>query len=154
MLHPLGGLEIVLVNDGSPDNSGEVCRDLVRTASVPLVYIEHARNYGEHNAVMTGLRHARGAYDITMDDDLQNPPEEVIRLYDHARLGGWDVVYARYAAKQHEAWRNLGSRFANAVADRLLDKPRGLYLSRSAACRRSWCGRSPIIVGHIHTWTA
>ncbi len=129
MLHPLGGLEIVLVNDGSPDNSGEVCRDLVRTASVPLVYIEHARNYGEHNAVMTGLRHARGAYVITMDDDLQNPPEEVIRLYDHARLGGWDVVYARYAAKQHEAWRNLGSRFANAVADRLLDKPRGLYLS-------------------------
>jgi undecaprenyl-phosphate 4-deoxy-4-formamido-L-arabinose transferase len=64
-----------------------------------------------------------------MDDDLQNPPEEVIRLYDHARLGGWDVVYARYADKQHEAWRNLGSRFANAVADRLLDKPRGLYLS-------------------------
>jgi glycosyltransferase involved in cell wall biosynthesis len=129
MLHPLGGLEIVLVNDGSPDNSGEVCQDLVRTASVPLIYVEHARNYGEHNAVMTGLRHARGAYVITMDDDLQNPPEEVTRLYDHARLGGWDVVYTRYAAKQHEAWRNLGSRFANAVADRLLDKPKGLYLS-------------------------
>jgi len=128
-LHPFGGLEIVLVNDGSPDNSGEVCADLVRTAAVPLTYIEHARNYGEHNAVMTGLRHARGAYVITMDDDLQNPPEEVIRLYDHARLGGWDVVYARYAVKQHEGWRNLGSRFANAVADRLLDKPKGLYLS-------------------------
>ncbi|MBN8900184.1 MAG: hypothetical protein J0H57_04050, partial [Rhodospirillales bacterium] len=66
---------------------------------------------------------------ITMDDDLQNPPEEVVRLYDHARLGGWDVVYTRYAVKQHAGWRNLGSRFANAVADRLLDKPRGLYLS-------------------------
>ncbi|MBK1658740.1 glycosyltransferase family 2 protein [Paracraurococcus ruber] len=128
-LDPAGGLEIVLVNDGSPDNSGEVCRELARTASVPLTYLEHARNYGEHNAVMTGLRHARGAYVITMDDDLQNPPEEVLKLYNHARLGGWDVVYTRYAEKQHEGWRNLGSRFANGAADMLLDKPKGLYLS-------------------------
>jgi glycosyltransferase involved in cell wall biosynthesis len=128
-LRPVGGIEIVLVNDGSPDNSGEVCRELKRTATVPLTYIEHARNFGEHNAVMTGLRHARGAYVITMDDDLQNPPEEVVKLYDHARLGGWDVVYTRYAKKEHEGWRNLGSRFANGVADLLLDKPKGLYLS-------------------------
>lgn len=128
-LRPHGGLEIVLVNDGSPDNSGEVCRALRREATVPLTYIEHARNFGEHNAVMTGLRHARGAWVVTMDDDLQNPPEEVVRLYDHARLGGWDVVYTRYAEKMHESWRNIGSRFANWVADRLLDKPEGLYLS-------------------------
>jgi glycosyltransferase involved in cell wall biosynthesis len=128
-LHPMGGLEIVLVNDGSPDNSGDVCQDLLQRASVPLTYVEHARNFGEHNAVMTGLRYARGAYVITMDDDLQNPPEEVIRLYDHARLGNWDVVYTRYGIKQHAGWRNLGSRFANAVADHLLDKPKGLYLS-------------------------
>ncbi len=128
-LRPEGGLEIVLVNDGSPDKSGEVCRALQANATVPITYIEHARNFGEHNAVMTGLRHARGAYVITMDDDLQNPPEEVVRLYDHARLGGWDVVYTRYAQKMHETWRNLGSRFANWVADQLLDKPKGLYLS-------------------------
>lgn len=128
-LQPEGGIEIVLVNDGSPDNSGDVCRDLARTATVPLTYIEHARNFGEHNAVMTGLRHARGAYVITMDDDLQNPPEEVIKLYDHCRLGGFDVVYTRYAVKEHEGWRNLGSRFANWVADQLMDKPKGLYLS-------------------------
>ena len=44
-------------------------------------------------------------------------------------MGGWDVVYTRYAVKQHAGWRNLGSRFANAVADGLLDKPKGLYLS-------------------------
>ncbi len=124
-----GGLEIVLVNDGSPDNSGDVCRALLKTATVPLTYVEHARNFGEHNAVMTGLRHARGAYTITMDDDLQNPPEEVVRLFDHARLGGWDAVYTRYAIKQHAGWRNLGSRFANKAADLLLDKPKGLYLS-------------------------
>lgn len=128
-LKPEGGIEIVLVNDGSPDNSGEVCRRLAATATVPLTFIEHARNFGEHNAVMTGLRHARGAYVITMDDDLQNPPEEVLRLYDHARMGGWDVVYTRYAEKKHEGWRNLGSRFANWVADQLMDKPKGLYLS-------------------------
>ena len=66
---------------------------------------------------------------ITMDDDLQNPPEEVLKLYDHTRLGGWDVVYTRYVVKEHAGWRNLGSRFANKVADWLLDKPRGLYLS-------------------------
>jgi undecaprenyl-phosphate 4-deoxy-4-formamido-L-arabinose transferase len=128
-LHPAGGLEIVLVNDGSPDNSGEICRGLLQSAELPVTYVEHARNFGEHNAVMTGLRHASGAYVITMDDDLQNPPEEVVRLYDHARLGGWDVVYTRYATKQHAGWRNLGSRFANAVADQLMDKPKGLYLS-------------------------
>ncbi|WP_206664420.1 glycosyltransferase family 2 protein [Dankookia rubra] len=129
LLKPVGGLEIVLVNDGSPDNSGDVCRTIAATASLPVTYLEHARNFGEHNAVMTGLRHARGAYVITMDDDLQNPPEEVVKLYNHARLGGWDVVYTRYAEKKHEGWRNLGSRFANKVADALLDKPKGLYLS-------------------------
>lgn len=128
-LSPQDGMEIVLVNDGSPDDSAAVCQGLIRTGTVPIVYIEHMRNYGEHNAVMTGLRHARGRYVITMDDDLQNPPEEVTRLYDHARHGGWDVVYTRYAEKKHAAWRNLGSRFANQVADWLLDKPRGLYLS-------------------------
>ncbi len=128
-LRPDGGMEIILVNDGSPDNSAEVCRSLLQSATLPVVYIEHARNFGEHNAVMTGLREARGAYVITMDDDLQNPPEEVIKLYDHARLGAWDVVYTRFRAKQHARWRNLGSRFANRVANRLLDKPKGLYLS-------------------------
>jgi glycosyltransferase involved in cell wall biosynthesis len=128
-LRPEGGIEIVLVNDGSPDNSAAACQALLATARVPLIYVEHARNFGEHNAVMTGLRVATGRYVITMDDDLQNPPEEVTNLYDHARLGDWDVVYTRYAVKQHSGWRNLGSRFANWVADKLMDKPRGLYLS-------------------------
>jgi glycosyltransferase involved in cell wall biosynthesis len=128
-LTPAGGLEIILVNDGSPDNSDEVCRALLETAAVPLTYVEHARNFGEHNAVMTGLRHTRGAYVISVDDDLQNPPGEIVRLFDHARAGKWDVVYTRYAVKHHAGWRNLGSRFANKVADVLLDKPKGLYLS-------------------------
>ena len=116
------GLVQLCVSDDPERNLPET-RALVREAAVPITYVEHARNYGEHNAVMTGLRHARGAFIVTMDDDLQNPPEEVLKLYDHARLGNWDVVYTRYAEKKHEGWRNLGSRFANRVADALLDKP-------------------------------
>ena len=128
-LRPEGGMEVILVNDGSPDQSAEACRAALASTDMPVVYVEHTRNFGEHNAVMSGLRLARGAYVITMDDDLQNPPEEVVKLYDHARGGAWDVVYTRYASKKHAAWRNLGSRFANQVADWLLDKPKGLYLS-------------------------
>jgi glycosyltransferase involved in cell wall biosynthesis len=128
-LQPHDSLELILVNDGSPDDSDEVCRRLVREASVPITYLEHTRNFGEHNAIMTGLRHARGKYVITMDDDLQNPPEEVLLIYEYAKSGCWDVVYTYYSRKEHPLWRNIGSWFANAVADHLLDKPKGLYLS-------------------------
>lgn len=134
-----GGHEIVLVVDGSPDSSLAVCHDLAANAGrVPVTVIAHSRNYGEHNAVMTGFRHVRGRYIINMDDDLQNPPEEVVRLYDACRLGGYDdacrlggydVVYTYYETKHHEGWRNLGSRFNSWLADFLLDKPKGLYLS-------------------------
>jgi len=124
-----GGHEIVLVVDGSLDDSLEICAALVEDACVPITLLELARNYGEHNAVMSGLRHASGAHVITMDDDLQNPPEEVDRLLSFAQRSGHEVVYTCYDDKQHAAWRNLGSRFANRVADFVLDKPKGLYLS-------------------------
>jgi glycosyltransferase involved in cell wall biosynthesis len=124
-----GGHEIILVNDGSPDDSLDVCGALVDGASVPITLIKLARNFGEHNAVMAGLRHASGAHVITMDDDLQNPPEEVERLLVFAQGSGKEVIYTFYDEKQHPIWRNLGSRFANRVADFVLEKPRGLYLS-------------------------
>jgi undecaprenyl-phosphate 4-deoxy-4-formamido-L-arabinose transferase len=124
-----GGLEIVLVNDGSPDNSRAVCRALVERARVPITLVDLARNYGEHNAVMAGLRHTRGAHVITMDDDLQNPPEEVVRLLAFAQESGLEVVYTHYDEKRHSLWRNLGSRFTNWIAGFVLDKPRGFYLS-------------------------
>src|SRR4051795_1571983 len=108
-----GGHEIVLVNDGSADRTGEVCRDLVRNARVPITYIEHARNYGEHNAVLAGWRHARGAYVVNLDDDGQNPPDEAVRLWRYAQETGLDAVFGHYAVKQHAAWRNLGSWFTN-----------------------------------------
>src|ERR1700693_1439582 len=124
-----GGHEIVLVNDGSPDDSLAVCRALVEQARVPMVLVDLSRNYGEHNAVMAGLRHTSGAHVSTMDDDLQNPPEEVERLLAFAQQSGHEVVYTHYDEKRHAAWRNLGSRFTNWVAGFVIDKPKGFYLS-------------------------
>jgi glycosyltransferase involved in cell wall biosynthesis len=124
-----GGLEIVLSVDGSPDNSLEVCKKLAAEPGAPVTVLSLSRNYGEHNAVMAGLARARGAFCITMDDDLQNPPEEVKRLFEYARDGDYDVVYTYYEEKKHAAWRNLGSSFTNWCADHLIDKPKGLYLS-------------------------
>ena len=124
-----GGLEIVLVVDGSPDNSLDVCKKLAGEPGAPIVLLSLSRNYGEHNAVMAGLARARGSYTITMDDDLQNPPGEVKRLFEYARDGRYDAVYTYYEEKKHAAWRNLGSRFTNWCADHLIDKPKGLYLS-------------------------
>ena len=124
-----GGHEIVLVNDGSPDGTAEVCRELVKQARVPITYVEHARNFGEHNAVLTGWRNARGAHLVNLDDDGQNPPAEAVRLWQHAKKEGLDIVFGHYAVKQHSVWRNFGSWFTNRMTDWALDKPPGFYLS-------------------------
>ena len=124
-----GGHEIVLVNDGSADETAAVCGTLVTAARVPITYVEHARNFGEHNAVLTGWRHARGEHFVNLDDDGQNPPDEAVRLWQHAASEGLDVVYGHYELKQHSAWRNLGSWFTNRMTDWALDKPPGFYLS-------------------------
>src|SRR6185436_5610117 len=124
-----GGHEVVLVNDGSSDNTRDTCLGLIRSAKIPIIYVEHARNFGEHNAVLTGWRHARGAYVVNLDDDAQNPPEEAVRLWHHARQNRLDVSYGHYGHKQHSWFRNLGSRFTNWMTDWALDKPQGFYLS-------------------------
>ncbi len=124
-----GGHEIVLVNDGSRDATAEVCQELLRTARVPITFVNHARNYGEHNAVLSGWRHARGAHVVNLDDDGQNPPAEAVRLWQHARTTGLDVVFGHYDTKRHAWWRNLGSWFTNRMTDWALDKPTGFYLS-------------------------
>lgn len=124
-----GGHELVLVNDGSRDATVEVCRALIQEAKIPITLVNHARNFGEHNAVLTGYRQARGAYLVNLDDDGQNPPAEAVRLWRHAHAQGLDVVYGHYAVKEHSGFRNLGSWLTNRVTDCVLDKPRGFYLS-------------------------
>ena len=127
---PFGmALEIILVNDASKDHSQGVCEQLLRTATVPITLITHSRNFGEHNAVMTGLRRAKGDYIATMDDDLQHPPGEILKLLDKLRTEDLDVVYGTFLTKQHAKWRNLGSKSANLIAEWLTEKPRGLYMS-------------------------
>ena len=148
-LAPAGGMEVVLVNDGSPDHSAEVCRALLAAPPLPMVYIEHARNYGEHNAVMTGLRHTSGAYVITMDDDLQNPADEVTRLYDHTRLGNWDVVYTRYREKRHAACATSAAASPTASALPCSTSPAASISPRSAACPPSWSTASPATAAPI-----
>lgn len=124
-----GGHEIILVNDGSRDGTSEVCRGLVETATVPIIVVEHARNFGEHNAVLSGWRQARGAHVVNLDDDGQNPPTEALRLWQEAQATGLDVIFGHYEVKQHSPWRNWGSRFTNRITDVALDKPKGFYLS-------------------------
>ena len=124
-----GGHEIVLVHDGSGEETSAAARDLVATAKIPITLIEHARNFGEHNAVLTGWRHARGAHIVNLDDDGQNPPDEGVRMWNHAKAEGLDVVFGHYETKQHSAWRNWGSWFTNRMTDWALDKPAGFYLS-------------------------
>lgn len=124
-----GGHEIILVNDGGRDNTVEVVRRLMQTARAPITLIEHARNFGEHNAVLSGWRHARGTHIVNLDDDGQNPPREAVRLWEHARKTGMDVVFGHYQMKQHSLFRNAGSWLTNRMTDYALDKPHGFYLS-------------------------
>lgn len=147
-------LEIVLVEDGSTDDSVSVCRALA-TRHREVVFVGLARNFGEHNAVMAGLRRATGQAVVTMDDDFQNPPQEVVRLIEKLRAG-FDVVFARYEQKQHSSFRNVGSWFNNAVATAMLDKPYELYLSSFKAMNRflvdeitSYRGPFPYIDGLV-----
>lgn len=134
---PHGLLQIVLVNDGSKDKTHQVCLRLSEKLPECISYIRLAKNFGEHNAVMAGLRRARGAYIVIMDDDMQNLPEDAIRLFRQAKENGFDIVYSVYPQKQHNLARNLGSRFNGWVANLLIDKPQQLYLSSFKALS-SW----------------
>jgi glycosyltransferase involved in cell wall biosynthesis len=120
--------EIVLVNDGSRDASEEICETLAQT--FPQVqFISLRKNFGEFQAVMCGLNHARGEYSVIIDDDFQNPPQEIIKLLREAQQGDYDVVYSQYEKKNHVLFRNMGSWLVNRLTTWLLRKPSDLYLS-------------------------
>jgi glycosyltransferase involved in cell wall biosynthesis len=121
--------EVVLVNDGSTDASERTCSELVERHPETVRFVQLSRNFGEHSAVLAGLNHAAGRYAAVLDDDGQNPPEEVPRMLAALKERRCDVVYGRYVHKRHHWMRNLASRFTNRVATAVLHKPPDLYLS-------------------------
>ena len=120
--------EIVMVNDGSRDGSEQVCKHLAQLYP-NIRFISLRRNYGEFNAVMCGLNWAYGDYCVMIDDDFQNPPQEILKLIHVAENADNDVVYTYYSKKQHSVSRNLGSKVVNWLTSYLLNKPKSLYLS-------------------------
>jgi len=121
--------EIVLVNDGSEDDSEMVCAQLAERFPQSVTFVHLSRNFGEHSAVLAGFSQARGRYIAVLDDDGQNPPEEVVRMLDELKRKNYDVVYGHYIEKKHSWFRNLGSRFNDRIATLMLHKPKDLYLS-------------------------
>jgi undecaprenyl-phosphate 4-deoxy-4-formamido-L-arabinose transferase len=128
LLTPLYRLDIVLVNDCSPDNSDAVCRAVHDEFPEIVTCIRLSRNFSEHNAVMAGLHHAKGEYIVIMDDDFQNPPDEVPGLVAEIEKG-FDVVYCHYYAKKDSFFRNFASYLNGTMARVVLAKPSNLYLS-------------------------
>lgn len=118
--------EIVMANDGSHDNSSKVCKELTEKYS-NIRFINLRRNYGEHNAVMCCLNYCTGDYAVIIDDDLQNPPEEIFKLWNEIEKG-YDVVYAKYHHKKHNIFRNVGSKINDIFATWLIGKQKNLYL--------------------------
>lgn len=127
--------ELVLVDDGSPDGSWDVIKSLVR--DFPAIRgMRHRRNFGQDNAIMTGLRHAGGEAVVIMDDDLQHDPETVGEMRKELIATGADVVYADFLVKRQAVWKNAGSWFNGKIAEWLIGKPKGLYLSPYKMIRR------------------
>lgn len=119
--------EILLVNDGSPDNSWAVISE-VASATPGVVAINLLKNYGQHTAVYCGIRQAKGDFIITMDDDLQNPPEEILKLIEKIHEG-YDLVFARFEQKQHAGYRKLGTRLIGYLNKKVFFKPDNITLS-------------------------
>jgi polyisoprenyl-phosphate glycosyltransferase len=119
--------EIILVNDGSRDQSWVKLTTLARSKK-NIVAINLLRNYGQHSAVFCGIRQSKGDYVITMDDDLQNPPGEIIHLINKIHEGH-DAVFAKFKAKKHSLTRRLGSKVIGYLNERIFNKPKDLTLT-------------------------
>lgn len=126
--------EIILVNDCSPDGTWAAIRRLCQEDS-RIRGINFARNFGQHAALMAGLRQSEGEYVVCLDDDGQTPADEVGKLLEKLEEG-YDAVYASYAHKQHSLFRNLGSKVNELMTRIMLEKPKELYISSYFAVRR------------------
>jgi len=124
--------EVLLVNDGSQDHSMEIIRELVE--KFDWVHgINLMRNYGQHNALLAGIRQAKYKIIVTLDDDLQNPPEEIPKLV--AKLNqGFDVVFGKPNKEQHGLLRNLASQVTKLVLKRAM----GANVARNVSAFRAF----------------
>lgn len=128
--------ELILVNDASPDGSLAVAQTLATTHPWIRV-IDLRRNYGQHNALLCGIRAASFGLIVTMDDDLQHPPEEIPRLLDVIASGA-DVVYGTPANEKHDMWRRVASR----VTKMALQSSMGAETARKVSAFRAF--RTPV----------
>ena len=131
--------EIILVNDGSKDGSWKVIKTAAqnndRVQSINLLH-----NYGQHTAVLCAMKHARGRYMITMDDDMQNPPSEIHKLYNKIK-DGHDVVFGEFKSKKHAFYRKLGTKIIDYLNQQIFNKPRDLHLTNFRIFRKEVADR-------------
>jgi glycosyltransferase involved in cell wall biosynthesis len=126
--------EIILVNDGSRDKSWEAIAEKATTCP-KVIAINLMRNYGQHSAVYCGFEHSVGDYVITIDDDMQNPPEEIIHLIEKLQ-DGHDVVFGRFKQKKHSQVRNLGSYLIRLINNRIFRCPKDIVPTNFRLIRR------------------
>lgn len=126
--------DIILVNDCSPDDTFDVIRKLCRE-NRNIMGIDFARNFGQHAALMAGLRKSDGDIVVCLDDDGQTPANEVGKLLDGLEQGH-DVVYASYGDKKHSAFRNFGTWMNDIMTRVLLGKPKDLHVTSYFAAKR------------------
>ena len=126
--------EIILVNDSSPDNTFEVIKKIA-SENDNILGIDLAKNFGQHCALMAGMRHSSGDVVVCLDDDGQTPANEVGKLL--GKLDeGFDVCYASYGKKQHSGFRNFGSKINELMTRIMLGKPKELKVSSYFAAKR------------------
>ena len=126
--------EIVLVADASPDNVYRVIYELAKEDK-KIKGINLAKNFGQHNALMTGFNEVTGEVVVVLDDDGQTPANEMFSLIDEIEKGN-DLVFAKYYKKQHNIFRNLGSKLNDIMASSLVGKPREISIMSYFACKR------------------
>jgi glycosyltransferase involved in cell wall biosynthesis len=130
-----GAFEIILVDDASQDNSWHVLEKLKDNFGSTLKIVRLLMNCGQHNALLCGFSLVSGEVVVTMDDDLQNPPEEIPKLLD-AIDRGYDLVIGAYATKEQSRFRNFGGRLVDATIRRIFGLPRTFQLTSFRAARR------------------
>jgi glycosyltransferase involved in cell wall biosynthesis len=130
-------IEIILVNDGSRDQSWAVIEDLARSGP-NVVGLDLTRNYGQHNALLAGLRRASGEVIVTLDDDLQHPPAQIPKLL--SKLDeGYDVVYGTPLESHQGVGRTVGSWSVRLALQQVLGADTARYISAFRAIRSEVC---------------